>query len=204
MNDRVSDQIDSQPANRLYILAHRIRPEKFTPIINIMMLNHRRSSVESDVSSSSIALEDPRDHLKRSESSNTAATFEESERSLECPPSKPACPSSVVFRKRYQPRHRCPQMNGSLTGIIRPSRYSQEADLPLDDSEASAATVESSQSAHKLLSTVMKSFRTSRHRCGHSMAVSRPYPGFGRAKHNSWGVFFCPQMEVYVFEDGVL
>lgn len=116
-----------------------------------------------------------------------------------------SAPDPVILRKKSQPRHRCQEVNGAITGIVKAPRYSrQTTDPTLASSDASNISCTSQPRANRTFQR-MNSLPVNAMRL---KSVAEPSDsGFYRSNSysscESWvpkGVDFSANKEVYVYE----
>ena len=115
-----------------------------------------------------------------------------------------SAPDPVILRKKSQPRHRCQEVNGAITGIVKAPRYSrQTTDPTLASSDASNISCTSQPRANRTFQR-MNSLPVNAIR--RKSAAEPSDSGFYRRSYSScesWvpkGVDFSANKEVYVYE----
>ena len=163
----------------------------------------RRSSVGSTVTADTDPLSDDSEHelFNSSEESelspSCSSDTEDAESNVE---SKNE--SQVMYRKKYQPRHRSSELNGSLTGIVRPSKFS----LSTVDTAAiaSATSHDTLTQAHSALRELFSMLKTSNAKKPSSsitpIKVSTPSADLKSSITLEASVEFAKSMEVHVYE----
>ena len=115
-----------------------------------------------------------------------------------------SAPDPIILRKKSQPRHRCQEVNGAVTGIVKAPRYSrQTTDPTLASSDASNISCTSQPRANRTFQR-MNSLPVNAMRW--KSAAEPSDSGFYRRSYSScesWvpkGVDFSANKEVYVYE----